>query len=319
MGKILVSASHFDTLCTEAWELLERHGHQVVYDPDRSFPAYTSGELKQILPGIDGALIGLDTYTAEVFENAPRLKVVAKFGVGVDNIDLEAATRHNVKVVNAPGMNSNAVAELTLSFMLNLLRSVVPLHIKMEQGLWHRSIGNELSGKTVGLIGFGSIARSVARKLQAFDVTVKAFDLYPDTKAAAELGVTLTTLDDIIENCKIISLHIPASRENQHLFNARTFARMQKGSYLINTARGALVDLHDLREALLTGKLAGAALDAFDVEPLPATAPILQCPNIILTPHTGAETAESYRRVSLSACRSICAVLEGRDPEYCVN
>lgn len=264
-------------------------------------------------------MIGLDFYTEEVFANAPDLKVVAKFGVGVDNIDLDAASRHGVKVVNAPGMNSNAVAELTVGFILSLLRTVIPLHKKMEQGLWPRYIGNELQGKTVGLVGFGAISKSVARKLAAFDTKILAYDLYPDHETAKKLGVSLVSLEEIIRESDIISLHIPPSKETYHLFDRTTLSRMKEGSYLINAARGALVDLDDLSEALMSGHLAGAALDAFEVEPLPMDSPIFKCENIILTPHTGAETQESYNRVSLSACTDICDVLAGKEPAHWIN
>ncbi len=319
MGKILISSSHFDTLCMDAWNLIEARGHEVIYDPKRGFPAYTSEELKEILPDIDGTLIGLDHYTEDLFAAAPKLTAVAKFGVGVDNIDVEAATRHGVWVINAPGINSNSVAELTVAFMLNLLRSVVPLHEKMAQGTWQRFIGSEIKGKTVGLLGFGAIARSVAEKLKAFDAHVIAFDLYPNEEAARQLNVTLTTMDEVIETSDIVSIHIPATAENRHLFCAQMFARMKKGAYLVNTARGALVSLADLRDALLSGQLSGAALDAFEEEPLPMDSPIFQCPNVILTPHTGAETADSYRRVALAACECICDVLDGKEPRFHVN
>lgn len=261
----------------------------------------------------------MDHYTEELFAAAPKLKVVAKFGVGVDNIDIEAATRHGIRVVNTPGINSNSVAELAVGFMLDLLRNITSLHQKMKQGIWQRYIGSELNGKTVGLLGFGAIARSVAEKLNAFGVNVIAYDLYPDKEAADKLQVRLTGMDEVIENSDIVSIHIPATAETRHLFNREMFLRMKKGAYLINTARGALVNPDDLKEALLSGQLSGAALDAFEQEPLPVDSPIFQCPNIILTPHTGAETADSYRRVALTACECICDVLDGKEPEFHVN
>lgn len=303
----------------DAWRLVESRGHEVIYDPSRGFPAYTQEELKQILPDIDGTLVGLDQYNEELFSAAPKLKVVAKFGVGVDNIDVDAATRHGVRVVNAPGINSNSVAELTIGFMLDLLRCITPLHQKMKQGIWQRYIGNELKGKTVGLLGFGAIARSVAEKLNAFDANVIACDLYPNEKEAGRLKVRLTTMDEVIEGSDIVSIHIPATAETHHLFDAKMFSRMKRGAYLVNTARGALVDLNDLKNALQNGQLSGAALDAFEEEPLPPDCPIFQCENVILTPHTGAETADSYRRVALAACECICDVLDGKEPRFHVN
>lgn len=319
MGKVLVSASHFDTLCKEAWALLEEHGHQVIFDPDREFPAYSAEELKEILPQIDAALIGLDAFTAEIFDIPSPLKVVAKFGVGIDNIDLQAAKRHGIKVLNTPGMNSNAVSELTVGFILSLLRSVTLLHNQMNQGIWSRYMGMELSGRVVGLVGFGAVARSTAKKLAAFDTKIIAYDTYPDYKAAEELGVSFVSLDELIRSSDIISLHMPASPETRNLFNEETFAKMKPGSYLVNTARGALVDIQALCNALQSGHLAGAALDAFDPEPLPNDSPIRKCQNVLLTPHTGGETIESYRRVSLAACRGICDVLDGKEPKYWQN
>lgn len=319
MGKILVSASHFDTLCNDAMELLKANGHEVIYDASRKFPAYSFEELQEIIGDIDAALIGMDNYTEDVFKIAPKLKAVAKFGVGVDNIDCKAAKAYGVKVLNAPGQNSNAVAELTVGFMLDVLRRVLPLHKKMEEGEWPRYMGEEIKGKTVGLLGFGAIARMVVEKLRGFDVRVLAYDLYPDNREAERLGVTMTSMDEVICSSDIVSIHIPATKDTYHLFDEEMFKKMKKGSYIINAARGALIDLEVLSSNLNSGHIAGAALDAFEIEPLPKTASILQCENIVLTPHTGAETKEAYRNVSLCTCRDIIAVLKGEDPIHWVN
>lgn len=318
MGKILVSASHFDTLCKEAWSLLEKNGHEVVFDNTRSFPAYSYDELKEIIGDIDAAIIGMDQYNEDVFKIAPKLKAVAKFGVGVDNIDQKAATAHGVKVLNAPGQNSNAVAELTVCFILDMLRKVIPTHMELEKGNWPRWIGAELKGKTVGLIGFGAIARMTAEKLVGFDVKVKAFDLNMNAELASKIGVEPCTLDEIITTSDVISLHIPATADTHHMFNAKAFARMKKGSYLVNAARGGLVDLDALTAALREGQLAGAALDAFEIEPLPVGTEIFKY-NVICTPHIGAESYESYNNVSLCVCKDIVAVLAGQTPEHWVN
>ena len=318
MGRILVSASHFDTLCREAWDLLEQNGHEVVFDKDRSFPAYSYDELKDIIGDIDAAIIGMDLYNEDVFKIAPKLKAVAKFGVGVDNIDLAAASKYGVKALNAPGQNSNAVAELTVGFIIDMLRQVVPIHRELEKGNWPRWLGGELKGRTVGLVGFGAIARLVAKKLSGFDVKIKAFDLYMNDALAAELGVEVTTLDDIIETCDVVSLHIPATAENHHMFDREMFARMKRGACLVNAARGGLVDLDALTEALREGHIAGAALDAFEVEPLPAGAEIFRY-NVICTPHIVAETYEAYRKLSLCVSQDIIEVLAGREPAHWVN
>ena len=318
MGKILVSASHFDTLCREAWELFERNGHEVIFDRTRSFPAYSYEELKDVIGDMDAAIIGMDQYNEAVFKMAGKLKVVAKFGVGVDNIDLAAATKYGVKVLNAPGQNSNAVAELTVCFILDMLRKVIPIHKELEQGNWPRWIGSELTGKTVGLVGFGAIARLVAKKLSSFDVKIKAYDLYMNQELAKELGVESCTLDEVIAGSDIVSLHIPVSDETYHMFNGEMFSRMKKGACLVNAARGGLVDLDALTQALREERLSGAALDAFETEPLPKGAEIFKY-NVICTPHIGAESYESYRNVSLCVSKDIVAVLAGETPVHWVN
>lgn len=319
MGKILVSASHFDTLCADAWNLLEANGHEVIYDPQRQFPAYSFEELQQIIGDVDAAIIGMDQYSEAVFEMAPNLKAVAKFGVGVDNIDLEAAKRHRVAALNAPGQNSNAVAELTVGFILDLLRQVFPIQKELEKGNWVRSLGGELKGKTVGLLGFGAIARLVAQKLAAFDVTIQAYDIYMDHALADSMGVKVVTQEEVICNSDIVSLHIPVTEQTHHLFDADMFGRMKKGAYLVNAARGGLIDLDALCDALKTGQIVGAALDAFEVEPLPADSEIFRCGNVICTPHIGAETREAYHNVSMTVSQDIIAVLDGRKPIHWVN
>ena len=319
MSKILVSASHFDTLCKEAWKLFEEHGDVVVFDPNRSFPAYTYDELKSVLVDIDAALIGMDIYDEKVFNVAQKLKAVAKFGVGVDNIDGDSAKKHGVKVINAPGQNSNAVAELTIGFIIDVLRGVIPLQKEMEQGKWPRFMGSEIKGKTVGLLGFGAISRLVAKKLQAFDCHVIACDLYPNMQDAEKYGVEIACQDDVIRRSDIVSIHIPATKETYHMFNDSMFNKMKEGSYLVNAARGALVDIGALSRAIQSKHIAGAALDAFEEEPLSLNSPILKCQNVVLTPHTGAETVESYRNVSLSTAKDIIAVLDGKEPIHWTN
>lgn len=322
MAKVLVSSSHFDTLCQDAWKLFEENGLEVIFDPKKSFPAYTTEEIEAMTDQeeIVGALIGMDDYRDEKkYQALPNLKAVAKFGVGVDNIDGELAKKYGVKALNAPGQNSNAVAELTVAFILDLLRHVIPLHKAMEQGGWPRFMGTEIKGKTVGLLGFGAIARLVAKKLKAFDVEILAYDLYPNEKAAEEIGVRMTTQEEVITASDIVSIHIPATPETYHLFNKETIETMKDGAYLINPARGALVDLDAVAEALQSGKLAGAAMDAFEVEPLPVDSKILQCENIVLAPHTGAETKESYYNVSMTTAKDIIRVIKGEEPVFCVN
>ena len=319
MGRILVSSSHYDTVCAEAKKYLEDQGHEVIFDPEREFPAYTKDELKRLLPDIDAAIIGMDRYDREVLGYAPRLRAVAIFVVCVENIDGEAADERVVYVLNAPGQNSCAVAELAAGTIICLLRGIIGFDGAVREGRWPRVLKTDLRGKTVGLIGFGAVARFLAERLKAFETEILAYDLYPNRSEAERIGVRLCPLDEVLQNSDIISLHVPETPETHHLIGRETIARMKDGAYLVNTARGALVDIDALAEALNGGKLAGAALDAFEYEPLPPNAPILQCRNVICTPHIGGETVDAYKRLAVSTAQDIAAVLAGEEPSFCTN
>ena len=318
MGKILITASHYEELCGQAKKLLEESGHELIINKS-DMPLFTYDQIVNIIGDVDAAIIGLDDWTEDVFKVAPKLKVIAKFGVGVDNIDGKAAKEYGIKVINAPGQNSNAVAELTVGYVIGLLRNIIPLHKKMENGEWVRLVGYEVKGKTVGLLGFGTIARLVAEKLRGFDVNMIAYDLYPNEEAANALNVKLMSRKDVIKNSDIISLHIPGNQETYHLLNKETFGMMKDGAYIINAARGPVIDMEALCNALKSGKIAGAALDAFEAEPLSKDAEILKCGNVICTPHTGAETYEAYKNVSMCTARGVLDVLNGKDPQFWTN
>lgn len=318
MGNILVTASHFQTLCQDAIGLLERSGHHVILN-DHDMPYYSFDELAVWAPEIHGAIIGLDRWDEAVFQLAPNLKILARFGVGVDNIDLEAAKHHGVQVVNAAGMNANAVAELGVAMILNCLRGIPQLHQKLAAGEWARAVGHDIQGKTVGLLGFGDIGGRVARKLSGMDVRLLAYDPYPNQEKARSLGVTLADMDTVLSQSDIVSIHMPSIPSTYHVMGREAFRRMKSGSWLINTARGALVDTEALIEAVTCGHLAGAALDVFEQEPLPADAPVLHTPGILCTPHAGAETVETYQNISMMAAQAVIDSLNGLEPKNWLN
>ena len=198
MGKkVLITASHYEELCGEAKALFERNGYELVIN-QKDMPYYTFEELSQLVTDVDGVVLGLDEWNEAVFKIAPRLKVLAKFGVGVDNIDLEKAKEYGIKVLNARGKNANAVAELAVAFILNAMRQIPWLDGELKEGSWHRFVGRELAGKTVGLLGFGDIARRVAKKLSGFDVRLIACDKYPDEEAAKRLNVTMVSQEELL-------------------------------------------------------------------------------------------------------------------------
>lgn len=318
MGNILITASHFQTLCQDAIRLLEENGHRVILN-DHDMPYYSFEELSQWAPEIHGAIIGMDQWNERVFQIAPNLKVLARFGVGVDNIDLDAAKRHGIQVVNAAGMNANAVAELCVAMILNCLRNIPQLNQKLTQGQWARSVGRDIQGKTVGLLGFGDIGGRVAKKLSGMDVNLLAYDPYPNLEKAKALNVTMADMDTVLRQSDIVSIHMPSIPATYHVMNRDAFRKMKPGSFLINTARGALVDTDALIEAVNCGHLAGAALDVYEQEPLPANAPVLHTPGIQCTPHTGAETLETYQNISMMTAQAVIDSLSGREPKNWLN
>lgn len=315
--RVLVTATNYSTLCAEAKQLLEEGGCEVI--ESKLGRPHTFEELKPLVGDIDGVVAGVDTWDEDVFRLAPRLKAIARFGVGVDNIDLAKAREYGVTVTNVPGGNANAVAELTVGLMLSALRSVPLLHQSARRGYWDRTVGLELAGRTVGLLGFGNIAQLVARKLQGFDVRVIAYDKYPNAAKAEEYGVTLVSCDEVLTDSDIVSMHLPSLKETRHMMSERQFAMMKREAYFINTARGALVDEQALVAALQAGVIAGAAVDVYEVEPASADNPLFGLDQAITTPHTAAETKETYRKVGLATAQALLDAFAGREPANIVR
>jgi D-3-phosphoglycerate dehydrogenase len=276
----------------------------------------SSLELQALLPGCDGYIAGLDAIDAAALEAADKLRVIARYGVGVDNVDLEAAARMGITVANTPLANAVSVAELTIGLMLSLARSLPALAQQTKAGGWPRMVGVTLQGKTVGLLGLGAIGKEVARRLRCFRCTVLAHDPKVDEAFAGEHGVALVPVDELLARCDFVSLHLPVLADTRGMVNAAFLSWMKPGSYLINTSRGELVDEHALLEALQTGHVAGAALDAFAQEPPGAENPLLAHPNVIATPHTGAHTDGATNAMGRGALDACLAVLKGEAPAH---
>lgn len=311
--KVLVTATNFSKLCAEAKRLLESHNCEII--ENRFGRPLTFGELKEVVGEVDGVIAGVDTWNEEVFKLAPRLQGIARFGVGVDNIDLEAARNYGVQVTNVPKGNANAVAELAIGLMIAVRRRISALDLSTKQGGWERFVGSELAGGTIGLLGFGNIAQLTAKKLKGFDVELIAYDKYPDPAKAAEYGVKMTTFEDVLAHSDIVSMHLPSLKETYRIMNEAAFARMKPSAVFINTARGAVVDEQALSRALSSGVIAGAAIDVYESEPVSADNPILRIGNLITTPHTAAETFETYTRVSMINAQALLDIFEGREPQ----
>jgi len=251
------------------------------------------------LANADGLIVRSATrVTAELLESAPRLRVVGRAGVGVDNIDVEAATHRGILVMNTPGGNAVSVAEHTLALLLALARSVPQSNASIHAGRWEKSSasGTELRGKTIGLIGLGRVGTEVARRARALEMNVLAHDPYVTPAAAREVEVELVTLDELLRRSDVISLHTSLSASTEKMINSAALQKMKRGARLINCARGELVDEAALAEALRSGQLAGAAVDTFAQEP-PKNSPLIGLPNLVATPHIAGSTAEAQEEV----------------------
>ena len=265
--------------------------------------------LGEPLAGAWGLIVRSRTkVTAALLEQAPHLELIARAGVGVDNIDMAAASARGIRVVNAPSAASASVAELTVLLALLLVRGAYPQMTATRAGRWERSThGGEISGRTIGFIGYGRIAREAARRFDPFGVTFLAYD--PFLSAPVD-RTELVPFDRLLERSDLVSVHAALTAENRHLLDASAFARMKRGAFLINVARGPLVDEAALLAALNSGHLAGAALDVFEEEP-PMNRELLEHPHLIATPHIGASTAEAQRRAGRDTVEEVLRALRG--------
>jgi D-3-phosphoglycerate dehydrogenase / 2-oxoglutarate reductase len=257
----------------------------------------------------------------ELLEAAPKLSVVGRAGVGVDNVDVPAATARGVLVINAPTANVVSAVEHTFALLLALLRRVPAASASMASGKWEKSkfVGTELSGKTLGIVGLGQVGSRVAERARAFEAKVVGFDPYLPAGRAREMGVTLLPLAELLETSDIVTLHATPSEGGKPILGREEIGKMKKGAILANVARGKLVDRAALQEALSSGKLAGAALDVFEPEPPDPNDPLLKLPNVVATPHLGASTVEAQERVSLQTVEAVVDALAGATYVPAVN
>ncbi|MFC5702761.1 phosphoglycerate dehydrogenase [Cohnella faecalis] len=318
MKKVLAGIPNFLEQCPEASELLRENGFEII--DIQSEPIIPFDKLEDVLPELDAVMIGGNgSWDKHILEKASKLKVISKTGSGTDNIDLATAKQRGIRVTNTKGSNTNAVAELTIGLMITMLRHVPIFNQQMFEGEWNRTMmGSELKGKTIGLIGFGQISQKIASLLSVFETNILAYDVFPNHLRAEELGVTFVELDHLLGNSDIISLHTPYMKETHHLIGDKQFALLKEGASVINAARGSLVDEKALYRALCSQKVASAALDVFEEEPVNPQNPLLKLDNVICMPHIGGTTCESLQYESLTIAKAIIDVLNGREPQNIV-
>ncbi len=288
-------------------------------------PELTQEGLVQIIGDYDGLIVRSGTrVTRQVIEKGQTLKVIARAGIGVDNIDVEAATEKGIFVVNAPSAVTTATAEHTFALLLALMRKIPSATSAVRAGKWERSgfVGHQLRGKTIGIIGLGRIGSAVAQYARAFGMKVLANDPFITADRARQLGIELRDKDSLLRESDVVTLHPPLTKETYHLLEAHALSLMKEGAFLINTSRGGIVDEEALYQALISGKLAGAGLDVLESEPpLPGSVSerLTKLDNVIVTPHLGASAKEAQEEAALEVAQQVLAVLRGDFPTSAVN
>ncbi len=316
MPRILVTPAVFKDGQGSWREVLDAAGFEVVIPPVNCMQI-SSEEFLKLLDGIDGTLAGIEQYTPEVFAGS-NLKVVARIGVGFDQVNLKAATEHRAVVTITPGTNEHSVAEQAIALITAIFRDTARRDREIRAGQWRRSSPRRLAGNTIGLLGLGRIGRAMIPRCKGLGLSIVGYDPFAKPEMADELGIQLCSFDEVISQSDIVSLHMPCTAETTNLMNAETFSKMKAGSVLINTARGGLVDEDALVAALTDGSLWGAGLDVCKVEPLPADSPLRDHENIVFSPHLGGIDQTALDAMGILAAECVVDVLSGRWPEPCI-
>ena len=300
---------HHDRLTATGWEIVTARG------------PLSEADTLAAVGDVDGYICGDDAITREVLEKArPRLKVLSKYGIGVDKIDVAACTELGIPVLFTPGVNHTTVAEHAFLLLLALEKNLLFHCDSTRQGGWQRKTGHEILGKTIGIVGLGRIGREVAKRARAFGMRPVGYDVYWDEAFAAEHGVArAATIDELFAASDYISLHTNLTPETRDLVRAETIRRMKPGVIVINCARGEIVNTADMAAALESGQVRGYGTDVLDAEPPPADHPLTRLPTCIVTPHVGSRTAESVQRQALAAVENLIRAMRGEPPLAQVN
>jgi phosphoglycerate dehydrogenase-like enzyme len=317
MAKVLIAPATLAGLGGPYVETLQASGFDLVYPPRAA--QLTEDELLDILPGIPASVAGSEPYTRRVLAARPELRVIARAGVGYDAVDVAAATEHGVVVATTPGTNQDAVAEHTFAMILALAKRLIPHHAGTRAGGWPRQANLPLRGRTLGIAGLGRIGKAVALRGQCFGMRLLAYEPFPDRAFVQQHHITLMPLERLVAESDFLTLHVPLTPESKYFINRRTLDLMKPTAFLINTARGALVNEADLFDGLRAQRIAGAALDVFEEEP-PIGSPLLELDNVVVTPHTAGVDLQSRDDMALAAAQAVVQLSRGEWPaEQVVN
>lgn len=271
--------------------------NDVTYNTDDCLK--TKEDIIDFLQGVDGTIVGREVIDDYILSQCPSLKIISRYGVGLDNLDVESMKKHGIAFGWSGGTNSNSVVEITLGFMLSLLRNLHSSTILMKKGIWKVNGGRELSGKTIGLFGFGHISKRVIELLAPFHCNILVYSRTHNLEESQKYGITFASKETLLSECDIISIHLPLTQETNVMFSLKEFQMMNKDAFIINTARGGIIDEEALKVALKKGEISGAALEAFTVEPV-RDQELIALPNLICTPHLGGNSQESILNMGYS-------------------
>ena len=314
--KVVITARSFGESSDEPFNILKGNDCEVVKIPaDRPLSAE---ELIPLVKDADALIVGNDKVTEDVINAGKKLKVISRYGVGYDNVDLNAAKKKGIVVTNTPNANNNSVADLVIGLMLVLARNLLAVDRIVKSGGWKRIMGTEIYGKTLGIIGLGKIGKGVAKRAKGFDMNVLCYDVYPDLKFSEEYGVTYCSFEELLKQSDIVTIHVPLTPETKGLIGERELGMMKPTAFLINTSRGGIVDERALYNALANKKIAGAALDVMEQEP-PINSPLLQLDNVVITSHIGGYTCEAITNMGIVAAKNVVLVLNKKQGAHIVN
>lgn len=304
--KVVITARSFGEADNLAYQLLRDAGCEWI-----KITGTDMKQQKEVIKEADALIAGLEYIGEELMDAAPKLKVISRYGVGYENVDAQAALMRGIQITITPGANGNSVADLAVALMLDVARNVTVMDQEMKKQHQIRPQGLELYGKTLGVIGAGRIGRGVAERCRGFNMKILVFDVYQNEEFIKETGAEYVSMETLLSEADFITIHSPLTKETKNMISTEQFGMMKRDAVLVNTARGGIVNEDALYEALSSGRIRGAALDATVNEP-PYNSPLMQCSNCILTPHAGAATREASSRMSIMAAENAVTILRGK-------
>ncbi|MBE6083106.1 MULTISPECIES: phosphoglycerate dehydrogenase [Tissierellales] len=314
--KVVVTARSFGKSSTEPFDILEKNGCEVHKIPIEK--PLNAKELIPLIKDADALIAGNDKVTKEVIDAGNKLKVISRYGIGYDNVDIKAAKEKGIVVTNTPNTNNNSVADLTIGLMIAIARNIVGANNTVKSEGWGRVLGTEVYKKTIGVIGTGSIGKGVIKRAKGFEMDVLCFDVYPDHEFAEKYGAKYCSMEEILQKSDIITIHVPLMESTKNLIGEKELKMMKNTAFLINAARGGIVNEDALYNALSKNIIAGAALDAVEHEP-PVGSPLLKLDNVIITPHIGGYTSTAVNNMGVAAANNVVFVLNNEPGAHIVN